>query len=129
MRAIATEEPRLIKGSGLHFTYRSRNILTDANIVVGGGEVVSLLGANGAGKSTLLRLLLGLLTPSQGKVCLCGSSLMALSRREIAQKMAYVPQVHVTPFPYTVREVVMLGRLPDGGLFRSHGCWARVSMV
>lgn len=118
MRALLPELP-LLQGEDLHFNYRGRPILTGACIAIGAGEIVSLLGANGAGKSTLLRVLLGLLKPSRGEVWLGGAAMTTLSRREIAREVAYVPQVHVTPFPYTVREVVTLGRLPDAGMFRA----------
>jgi len=77
------------------------------------------LGANGAGKSTLLRLLLGLLEPAAGEVTLAGKPLSAWPRREVAQRLAYVPQAHTSIFPYTVLEVATMGRLPLGGLLRS----------
>lgn len=107
-----------LEGRDLYFSYRGRAILEGVNLAAGGGELVALLGPNGAGKSTLLRLLLGFLTLSRGQVFVGGEPVASLSRREIARRVAYVPQVHVTPFPYTVREVVLLGRLPSSGLFR-----------
>lgn len=108
-----------LEGRDLHFSYRGRAILEGASLAASGGELVALLGPNGAGKSTLLRLLLGLLCPSRGDVLIGGAPAAHLSGREIARRIAYVPQIHVTPFPYTVREVVLLGRLPSSGLFRS----------
>lgn len=104
---------------GLHFAYRGREVLRGVDLRVAEGEVVSLLGANGAGKSTLLRLMLGLLRPTRGGVCWQGQPLQCVARRELARALAYVPQVHVLPFPFTVQQVVMLGRLPHGGLMRS----------
>jgi iron complex transport system ATP-binding protein len=108
-----------LEGRGLQFAYRKRMVLQGVDIAIGAGEVVSLLGANGAGKSTLLKLLLGFLPPAEGAVLLNGEPLSSLSRRQIGRRLAYVPQVHVTPFPYTVREVVTLGRLPGNGVFRA----------
>ncbi len=104
-------------GQAIEHAYRGRVVLDGASLALRPGEVVSLLGANGAGKSTLLRILLGLLTPSAGRVSLDGRPLAAYARRELAGKLAYVPQVHATPFPYTVRQIVSLGRLPASGLF------------
>ena len=108
-----------LEARDLHFGYRGRMILEGASVAVRGGELVALLGPNGAGKSTLLRLLLGLLVPSSGAVTINGVAMQQLSGRERARHVAYVPQTHVTPFPYTVREVVLLGRLPSSGLLRA----------
>ncbi len=103
----------------LHFAYRGRAALRGVSFNVDHGEVVSLLGANGAGKSTLLRLVLGLLKPSSGEVLLAGAPILRMARRDVARQIAYVPQAHVPPFPFEVREVVMLGRLAETGLFAS----------
>jgi iron complex transport system ATP-binding protein len=106
-----------IEGRDLHFSYRGRAILEGASLASRSGELVALLGPNGAGKSTLLRLLLGLLTPSSGQVRIDGVIATKLPQSEIARRIAYVPQTHLTPFPYTVREIVLLGRLPISGIF------------
>ena len=102
----------------LHFGFRDRMVFQGASLQVRAGEVVSLLGANGSGKSTLLRLVMGFLTPSQGRVELAGRLVSSLRRREVARRLAYVPQAHSSPFPYTVREIALLGRLPHRGLTR-----------
>lgn len=101
---------------GLRYAWRGRPVLNGVDLRVGTGEVVSLLGANGAGKSTLLRLLLGLLRPAAGDVHLDGTPIASIPRRLLAHQLAYVPQVHASPFPYLVRDVVLLGRLPHAGL-------------
>lgn len=108
-----------VEARDLHFRFDKRDILRGISIVLAPGEIVSLLGANGAGKTTLLRLLLGLASPAQGEVFVGGSPLASLSSRQIATRVAYVPQVHLTPFPYTVGEVVTMGRLPRNGLLSS----------
>jgi iron complex transport system ATP-binding protein len=108
-----------LEARDLHFGFEKRAILKGVNLVLMPGEVVSLLGANGAGKTTLLRLLLGLVSPAQGEVLIGGGPVASLSRREIATRVAYVPQVHMTPFPYTVREIVTMGRLPRTSLLSS----------
>jgi len=74
------------------------------------GEVLCLLGPNGSGKTTLFRTLLGLLPPRGGRVLLDGSDLSRLSRRAVAQAVAYVPQASAPPFPFSVRESVRMGR-------------------
>jgi len=108
-----------IDARDLHFNFHHREILKGVSLALEPGEVVSLLGANGAGKTTLLRLLLGLASPTQGQVFVGGSLLASLSSRQIATRVAYVPQVHMTPFPFTVRDVVTMGRLPQSGFLGS----------
>jgi iron complex transport system ATP-binding protein len=80
------------------------------------------LGPNGAGKSTLLRLLTGLLDPDSGRVLLDGTPLAAVSLRERARAVGYLPQDGVVHWRLTVAAVVALGRLPHQGAWG--GTWA-----
>jgi iron complex transport system ATP-binding protein len=111
----------MIEARDIQFAYRGRRVLNGATLALAPGELVCLLGANGAGKSTLLKILLGLLKPLAGKVSLDATALGDIDRRSLARRVAYVPQVHTAPFPYTVREVVTMGRLPATGLLRAAG--------
>lgn len=108
-----------LEAHAVHFLRGTRIILDDITISLRSGEIVALLGANGAGKSTLFRIMLGFLAPAQGEVRLDNRPLGEFSRRALAQRIAYVPQAHVAPFPYSVRDVVMLGRLAETGIFRA----------
>ncbi len=108
-----------LEARAVHFRRGTRVILDDITIRLRSGEIVALLGANGAGKSTLFRILLGFLKPERGEVRLGDKPLMGYSRRTLAQRIAYVPQAHVAPFPYRVRDVVLLGRLAETGIFRA----------
>lgn len=110
-----------LSASRIRHAYRGRTVLHDASLELAPGQVVSLLGANGAGKSTLLRIILGLLPPQGGEVRLGGRLLRDYPHRELAGHLAYVPQVHATPFPYSVRQVVLMGRLPATGMFAAPG--------
>lgn len=103
----------------IHFSYRGRQVLAGAELALSSGELVCLLGGNGAGKSTLLKIMLGLLKPEQGEVTADKYPLGSFARRELAQRVAYVPQMHVAPFPYSIRQVVTMGRLPARGMFRT----------
>ncbi|MCQ4628442.1 ABC transporter ATP-binding protein [Shinella sp. CPCC 100929] len=94
----------------LAFGYRDREIGHAVSLSLAEGEVLALLGANGAGKTTLFRSMLGLLPVKAGEVMLDGKPLSAWSRRERALRIAYVPQAHAAPFPFTVRDVVLMGR-------------------
>jgi len=97
--------------------YGARPVLRGCSFALASGEVVAVVGPNGAGKSTLLRVLAGLLRPSAGAVALDGHDLATLSRPAIARRIAVVPQIFDTLFPFTVREVVSLGRTARFGAF------------
>lgn len=76
------------------------------------GELACILGANGSGKTTTLRAILGLVSPTQGDILVEGTSTLGLSDLARARIFAYVPQASEPPFPYLVKDVVMLGRTP-----------------
>lgn len=94
------------------FRYSDAPVLTDVSLALEKGDFLGLLGPNGSGKSTLLKLLTGILHPHSGRIHLHGVPLETLSRRSIAQTIAYVPQEANWIFPFTVREVVSMGRVP-----------------
>lgn len=94
-----------------------RWILRDASVALEAGQLTCLVGPNGSGKSTLLRTLAGLWTPDEGVSALDGRPLSELSRREIAARVAFVPQGTRVGFDFTVREVVAMGRYPHQGRF------------
>ncbi|HKW79070.1 MAG TPA: ABC transporter ATP-binding protein, partial [Candidatus Limnocylindria bacterium] len=95
---------------GVSAGYREREVLRGVDLAAHEGELVALVGPNGAGKSTLLRVLAGLLRPSAGRVTIGGADVFAMERRAVARRVAVVPQVFETLFPFTVREIVALGR-------------------
>ncbi|MEQ8955142.1 MAG: heme ABC transporter ATP-binding protein [Porticoccaceae bacterium] len=76
------------------------------------GEVMALVGPNGAGKSTLIRAISGEQGLSQGQIILHGRSMQDWPLQELATHTAFMPQQSVLEFPFTVREVVALGRIP-----------------
>ena len=101
----------------LSFSYDQTPLLSELSFTVSPGEVVCLLGPNGSGKSTLLDCVLGFHRNYQGAIKLCGREARGLSRLESAKCVSYVPQLHAPTFPYTVREVVLMGRTAQAGLF------------
>jgi iron complex transport system ATP-binding protein len=76
------------------------------------GELVALLGPNGSGKTTLLRMAVGLLAAGSGSVEVDGRPVAAWSRREIAQRIAILPQLPTVPDGFRVEELVEMGRAP-----------------
>jgi iron complex transport system ATP-binding protein len=86
--------------------------LYDITFAVEKGEFFSILGPNGSGKTTLLRIIDRILLPSSGTVRIFDKDYRTLTRKEIARRIGVVPQEHPIIFPYTVREVVTMGRTP-----------------
>ena len=102
----------LLAAQNMSFAYDGQPILREMDLALKAGELVALLGPNGSGKTTLLKTLCGILSPRFGKIMWEGSDLAALRRREVARRIALVPQDLNVPFAFTVREMVLLGRTP-----------------
>ncbi|XTZ14392.1 ABC transporter ATP-binding protein [Micromonospora echinospora] len=102
---------------GLTFAYGRRSVLDGIDLDLRAGELCALFGPNGSGKSTLYRCLLGHLRHG-GTVTLDGTDLGRLRPAEVARRVSYVPQQHTNPFPFTVLDMVLMGRTPHlGGVF------------
>ncbi len=103
----------------LSFAYSSQTVLHGVSLNVAPGEICGLLGPNGCGKTTLFRCCMGFLHPQQGQVRVRGVNIAHRRPAELARHVAYVPQEHRQPFPFTVRDMVLMGRSPHmGGWFR-----------
>jgi iron complex transport system ATP-binding protein len=102
----------LLGADKITFAYDDHAVLRDVDIDLPRGALVALLGPNGSGKTTLLKILCGILSPRAGRVAWNGGNLAALKRREVARRIALVPQELIVPFAFTVRELVGLGRTP-----------------
>lgn len=100
--------------------YEHREVVRNVSFQIKRGKIVGILGPNGSGKSTLLKLVSGILKPNDGEILINGKALSFYSSKELAQKMAVLPQLHANAFSNTVLEVVSLGRYPyQKGLFSS----------
>ena len=119
----------ILSGRALTIGYVDRTVGSGLDVSLATGEVLALLGPNGGGKTTLLKTLLGLLPPKAGVVRLGERDLGAHSIRERARHIAYVPQVHVGTFAFTVETVVLMGRSAHGGLFSAPGAHDRAVAV
>jgi iron complex transport system ATP-binding protein len=98
-----------------------RVTLDGVGIVVANAQLTAILGPNGSGKSTLLRVLAGLWRAASGDVLLDGQRLSALPRRDVARRVAFLPQDTRCDFAFTVEEVVAMGRHPHRGRFEREG--------
>jgi len=108
-----------LEASHLDFGYRGHRVGSDVSLCLSAGEVLCLLGPNGSGKTTLFKTLLGLLPLHGGQVLLDGADARRKPRDEVARLLSYVPQAHAAFFPFTVREVVLMGRTAHLGVFSS----------
>jgi len=110
-----------ISAQKLSIGYRDRLVGSDVSLSLREGDSLALLGPNGGGKTTLLKTMLGLLPPLAGEVLLNGKPLAAISVRERARLIGYVPQVHLGTFAFAVETVVLMGRTAYGSLFSRPG--------
>jgi ABC-type cobalamin/Fe3+-siderophores transport system ATPase subunit len=112
----------MLNAANVSFAYpRGARALEDVSVAVPRGAIVGLIGPNGSGKTTLVRLLNGTLKPSRGSVSLDDVPLSTLSRRDLARRVAVVPQeTHVT-FDFSALEIVLMGRYAHLGAFALEG--------
>lgn len=110
----------MLEISGLTGGYGDKNIVKNVSFNVNKGSMLGILGPNGSGKSTLMKLISGVLPSASGDVKIDGKSIAEFPAKELARKMAVLPQLHAHAFAHTVRETVSLGRYPhQGGWFSS----------
>ena len=111
----------LLQAADVEFAYGAAPVLRGVSLDVPDGGFVGILGPNGSGKTTLLKVMAGTLRPSRGNVTIDGVTLRGIPRREVARRMAVVPQETHLTFDYTVLEVVLMGRYPHLGTFQIEG--------
>lgn len=104
-----------LRADGVVAGYGDIEILHDVHLVAGAGKITGLIGPNGSGKSTMLRTCSRSLSATDGSIVLCGKDVAELSTREIAKRMAVLPQSPTTPPYLTVRELVEQGRYAHVG--------------
>ncbi len=102
----------MLQVEDLHVGYGGTEIVRGATFSVEEGEYACIIGANGCGKTTTLKAVLGLHKATSGSVLIDGRTTHGMSERELARSFAYIPQVHRPPFPFSVADVVLMGRTP-----------------
>lgn len=105
----------------IDFDYVNSQILKDITFTASEGEFLGIIGPNGSGKSTLIRLMSKIISPKVGTVYYGEQDLNTLSRRDVAQRVAVVPQESPIGFSFTVKDIVLMGRHPHMGVFESEG--------
>ena len=103
--------------AGGTFGYHKNHILfEDVSFMVKEGEILTILGPNGVGKTTFLKCMMGFLKWDKGETVIQGKSFDTMKNIDIWKKVSYVPQAKATLFPYTVMEMVLMGRNPHIGV-------------
>jgi len=108
----------ILKLEKIGFKYTEDWTLKDISFDVRRGEFMGVLGPNGSGKTTLLRLIDGILRPREGRLWINGLAAAEMKRQDLARLIAVVPQDSQLVFPFTVQEIVLMGRVPHLGLWR-----------
>ena len=111
----------MLEVKNLSFSYGGRLILNDVSLTAEAGEFVSILGSNGVGKSTLFKCILGVLRDYSGTVTVDGRDTRSMSVRQLAQKIAYIPQMSASAFNYSVEDIVLMGTTVGLHSLRSPG--------
>jgi iron complex transport system ATP-binding protein len=96
-------------------------VLDRVSLQIERGTIAALLGPNGSGKSTLIRLMSGIVSPLAGEIRIAGRSMRQLARRDVARRLAVVPQETQTTFDFSVIDMVLMGRYAHLGPFELEG--------
>jgi len=105
-----------VEARHLAYAYGDRPVLKDISFSVEKGDFFVIIGPNGSGKTTLMRIISGFLKPGNGRLAVMGRPIGAYTRRTLARTIAMVPQAVSVEFPFTVMELVLMGRSPHQGI-------------
>jgi len=99
--------------------YGTKNVIKDISVSIKSGEILCVLGPNGVGKTTLFKTILGFLKLQSGEILLDNENIRIWSKKRLAKAISYVPQAHTPPFPFSVFDVVLMGRAVHLDMFAS----------
>lgn len=109
----------MLESKKLTLGYSDKIVLKDIDVEIEKGKITALIGANGCGKSTFLKAISRILTPKKGEVLLKGENIFNIPTKEVAKKMAMLPQNTSAPEDLTIYELVKQGRYPYHSLLSS----------
>jgi iron complex transport system ATP-binding protein len=110
----------MLNVEGAEFSYSpGKKIFSNVGFKVDKGDILCVLGPNGSGKTTLLKCVDNLLKLSAGRILLDGKDIGSMTRMQIASRIGYLPQTHVSTFPFSVLDVAVMGRSSYMGLTSS----------
>jgi len=111
----------IVKLDRIGFRYNDDWVLKNISFDVNKGQFVGIIGPNGSSKTTLLKIIDGILKPQEGDLCIDSTSSSKLKREALSKLVAVVPQDSLITFPFTVQEIVLMGRAPHLRRWRFEG--------
>jgi len=106
----------VIEAKGLNHSYGDMAVLKDLTLSIQKGEFFIIIGPNGSGKTTLMKVISGIEKYGKGRLEVLGSPIKGYTRKTLARTIAMVPQMVPGDFPFTVTELVLMGRSPHLGI-------------
>ena len=108
----------IICAENISFSYAAKPVMEDVSFTIDEARMVAVIGPNGSGKTTLLKIINGTLFPDAGRMIIDDKETSRWSRKEIARKVAIVPQEAAVTFPFYAEEIVLMGRFPHLSNYR-----------
>ena len=108
----------IISAENINFSYAVKPVMERVSFAIDEAQIAAIIGPNGSGKTTLLKIINGTLFPDAGQMLIDGKETSRWSRKDIAQKVAIVPQETAVVFPFYAEEIVLMGRFPHLSNYR-----------
>jgi ABC-type cobalamin/Fe3+-siderophores transport systems, ATPase components len=108
----------IISAENISFSYAAKPVMEGVSFSIDEARMVAVIGPNGSGKTTLLKIINGTLFPDSGQMLVDGKETSCWPRKEIARKVAIVPQETAVIFPFYAEEIVLMGRFPHLSNYR-----------